>query len=177
MHHNIPHIKRDHDKKNRKIHVYLIKLNNVWSSESLSSGSVGDIGDSSNQRHECQITIHKMHIQCVHLHWCMHDNDASMKPRKCWTMLVKSHSRSWLMLDPFLPTLAVGLAIFVNVVPFHHWRSLLVRDHDRQKRQAIAVHCHFIVTESQSRHVQHLVEHSHPKTWWHTGISEFEGKE
>lgn len=104
-------------------------------------------------------------------------DDASMKPRKCWTMLVKSHSRSWLMLDPFLPTLAVGLAIFVNVVPFHHWRSLLVRDHDRQKRQAIAVHCHFIVTESQSRHVQHLVEHSHPKTWWHTGISEFEGKE
>jgi hypothetical protein len=51
-----------------------------------------------------------------------------IEPSRGGTMFLECHFRSWLMLDPFLPTLSVDLANFVSVVPFHPLRRQLVRD-------------------------------------------------
>ena len=87
-----------------------IKFNNIGfrQPQSVSTGSVRDVRIISIQSHACQITVHIINIQCVqHLYWQLLENNASLKTRECWTMLVECHSRSWLMFSLFPPTLAV----------------------------------------------------------------------
>ena len=80
MHHNMPLIYNKWKYIKQKIIFYYIKLNHVWFT--LSSRSAIYFRDSRIQSHLCQITVHKINMQCVHhLQWCMPDNATSLSPQ------------------------------------------------------------------------------------------------
>lgn len=82
------------------------------------------------QSHKCQITVHKINIQCVnYFHWCKPDNILSLNTREWWTMHADHYSISWLLQGPFPPAMLVHLAMsIINFIIFHPKCAQLVWD-------------------------------------------------